>query len=96
MTTDPSVYARILAAAQPQPPQRRWIHLAALERARGEHAALRSLANAARLLDEHPSLVQLKTLQVVGDALAKGGSTIVIGESALPLRPTGRGGAHAP
>ncbi len=70
--------------------------LAALERARGEHAALRSLANAARLLDEHPSLAQLKTLQVVGDALAKGGSTIVIGESALPLRPTGRGGAHAP
>lgn len=69
--------------------------LAALERARGEHAALRSLANAARLLDEQPALAQLKTLQVVGDALAKGGSTIVIGESALALRPTTKGGGHA-
>jgi regulator of protease activity HflC (stomatin/prohibitin superfamily) len=69
--------------------------LAALERARGEHAALRSLANAARLLDEQPALAQLKTLQVVGDALAKGGSTIVIGENTLALRPTAKGGGHA-
>jgi regulator of protease activity HflC (stomatin/prohibitin superfamily) len=69
--------------------------LAALERARGEHASLRSLANAARLLDEQPALAQLKTLQVLGDALAKGGSTLVIGESALALRPTAKGGGHA-
>ncbi|HEX3132941.1 MAG TPA: slipin family protein [Planctomycetota bacterium] len=69
--------------------------LAALERARGEHASLRSLANAARLLDEQPSLAQLKTLQVLGDALAKGGSTIVIGDNALTLRPTAKGGGHA-
>lgn len=69
--------------------------LAALERARGEHAALRSLANAARLIDEQPALAQLKTLQVVGDALAKGGSTIVIGENTLALRPTAKGGGHA-
>lgn len=69
--------------------------LAALERARGEHAALRSLANAARLLDEQPALAQLKTLQVVGDALAKGSSTIVIGENTLALRPTAKGGGHA-
>lgn len=69
--------------------------LAALERARGEHAALRSLANAARLLDEQPALAQLKTLQVVGDALAKGGSTIVIDGNTLALRPTAKGGGHA-
>ena len=69
--------------------------LAALERARGEHASLRSLANAARLLDEQPSLAQLKTLQILGDALAKGGSTIVIGDNALALRPMTKGGGHA-
>jgi regulator of protease activity HflC (stomatin/prohibitin superfamily) len=37
---------------------------AELERARGEAAALRSLANTARLLEEHPALLHLRTLQV--------------------------------
>ncbi|MEM8930190.1 MAG: SPFH domain-containing protein, partial [Acidobacteriota bacterium] len=36
---------------------------AALERARGEQAALRSLANAARLLDKNPRLYELRLLQ---------------------------------
>ncbi|MBB5960070.1 regulator of protease activity HflC (stomatin/prohibitin superfamily) [Saccharothrix tamanrassetensis] len=36
---------------------------AALERARGETAALRSLLNAARLAEEHPALLQLRSLQ---------------------------------
>ncbi len=36
---------------------------AALERARGETAALRSLLNAARLAEEHPTLLQLRSLQ---------------------------------
>ncbi|MBB5912026.1 regulator of protease activity HflC (stomatin/prohibitin superfamily) [Nocardia transvalensis] len=35
-----------------------------LERARAEAAALRSLANTARLLDENPALLRLRTLQV--------------------------------
>ncbi|WP_280237032.1 slipin family protein [Nocardia cyriacigeorgica] len=35
-----------------------------LERARAEAAALRSLANTARLLEEHPALLRLRTLQV--------------------------------
>lgn len=35
-----------------------------LERARAEAAALRSLANTARLLEEHPALLHLRTLQV--------------------------------
>ncbi|MFJ1457453.1 slipin family protein [Nocardia wallacei] len=35
-----------------------------LERARAEAAALRSLANTARLLEENPSLLRLRTLQV--------------------------------
>ncbi|MDX6742523.1 slipin family protein [Actinocorallia sp. A-T 12471] len=34
-----------------------------LERARAESAALRSLANTARLLEDHPSLLHLRTLQ---------------------------------
>lgn len=36
-----------------------------LEAARSETAALRSLANAARLHDEHPALVQLRLVQAV-------------------------------
>lgn len=36
---------------------------AALERARGETAALRSLLNAARLAEDHPALLQLRALQ---------------------------------
>ncbi|WP_040835799.1 slipin family protein [Nocardia brevicatena] len=39
---------------------------AELERARAEAAALRSLANTARLLEEHPALLRLRTLQVAG------------------------------
>lgn len=37
---------------------------AELERARAEAATLRSLANTARLLEEHPVLLQLRTVQV--------------------------------
>lgn len=49
--------------------------LAALERARGESAALRNLANAARLLDGNPNLHQLRFLQTLE---GKTGNTIVI------------------
>lgn len=52
--------------------------LAALERARGEQAALRSLANAARLLKDNPELAHLRTLQAVGAAK---NATLVIGEA---------------
>ncbi|MBA3684616.1 MAG: hypothetical protein H0W72_05180 [Planctomycetes bacterium] len=65
--------------------------LAALERARGETAALRALANAARLLQEQPALAQLKALSAIADAAARGGSTFVIGEAALPLRGAAAG-----
>ncbi|HEX2118816.1 MAG TPA: SPFH domain-containing protein [Acidimicrobiales bacterium] len=54
--------------------------LAALERARGETAALRNLANAARLCAEQPALLQLRLLQ----QLASGpGHTVVIGNPPL-------------
>jgi len=55
--------------------------MAALERARGETAALRNLANAAKLMEENPSLLQLRALQQIGDTT---GNTLVLG---LPNHP---------
>lgn len=52
-----SAYADVIAARQQG--------LAALERARGESAALRNLANSAELLERHPGLMQLRLLQTV-------------------------------
>jgi hypothetical protein len=49
---------------------------AALERARGEQAALRALANAGRLLEESPGLLQLRVIQQLG---ASSGNTIAPG-----------------
>jgi len=47
--------------------------LAELERARGEAASLRSLANTAKLIAENPALLQLRTLQAATE-----GANIVI------------------
>jgi regulator of protease activity HflC (stomatin/prohibitin superfamily) len=57
--------------------------LAALEKARGETAALRNLANAARLVEANPALLQLRLLQTVQ---ATPGATLVIGapDAVLP------------
>jgi len=56
---------------------------AALERARGETAALRSLANAARMVQDNPQLMQIRMLQVMGQSA---GNTLVVGmPSTLPL-----------
>lgn len=53
--------------------------LAALERARGEQAALRSLANAARLLRGNPELQALRTLQALSAAPGRPAPTLVLG-----------------
>jgi regulator of protease activity HflC (stomatin/prohibitin superfamily) len=53
---------------------------AELERARAEAAALRTLANVARLLEEHPTLLHLRTIQ----AAASPGTTIVLGPDSKP------------
>ncbi len=45
--------------------------LAALERARGESAALRNLANAARMIEGQPALITLRFLQTLADPGAK-------------------------
>jgi regulator of protease activity HflC (stomatin/prohibitin superfamily) len=51
--------------------------LAQLERARGEQAALRALANAARNLADNPHLAQLRMLQTMENA--KGAKTFILG-----------------
>ena len=50
--------------------------LAALERARGETAALRSLANAARMVEASPSLLQLRLLEQLDST---SGNTVLLG-----------------
>jgi regulator of protease activity HflC (stomatin/prohibitin superfamily) len=55
--------------------------LAALERARGESAALRNLANAAGLIEQRPALMQLRVLQALGQTP---GNTMVLGLGGLP------------
>lgn len=50
--------------------------LASLERARGETAALRNLANAAKMVEENPALMQLRVLQSIGES---SGNTVVFG-----------------
>jgi len=52
--------------------------LAALERARGESASLRNLANSAKLLENNPALLQLRILQALE---SKSGNTIVLSTS---------------
>jgi regulator of protease activity HflC (stomatin/prohibitin superfamily) len=59
--------------------------LAALERARGESAALRNLANAAKLLEDNPGLYQLRVLQTIASST---GNTII-------LAPSGEGAGLA-
>lgn len=63
--------------------------LAALERARGEQAALRSLANAARLLRDNPELAQLRLLQTI--ETAKRPATIVVGQGPVAVAPPAEG-----
>jgi regulator of protease activity HflC (stomatin/prohibitin superfamily) len=68
--------------------------LASLEKARGETAALRSLANAARLVEANPSLLHLRTLQQLA---ASSGNTLIVGlpQSSTPL-PVNRQPATEP
>lgn len=53
--------------------------LAALERARGETAALRNLANVSKVLEDNPALMQLRALQSTGNTvvIGVGGSTVI-------------------
>ncbi|MCB1095290.1 MAG: slipin family protein [Verrucomicrobiae bacterium] len=53
--------------------------LAGLEKARGEAAALRTLANGARLFESNPQLMQLRYLQLLENARQSGASTLMLG-----------------
>lgn len=61
--------------------------LAALEKARGETAALRKLANAAKMFEGNPNLMQLRLVQALGEA---SGNTLILGMPSqsmpVPLR----------
>ncbi len=60
--------------------------LAAIERARGEQAVLRSLANTADVLRKHPELLRLRALQVAQER----GAQVVLHE-VIPVTSSGAG-----
>ena len=72
--------------------------LAALERARGEQAALRALANAARQLKGNPELMNLRILSALGGQSGKPGASLILGggPGLMPIVREGEGGASAP
>ncbi|MBF0227369.1 MAG: slipin family protein [Desulfobacterales bacterium] len=55
--------------------------LAALEKARGETAALRNLANAAKMIESNPNLINLRLIQSLGTS----GNTLVLGMPSQPI-----------
>ncbi len=55
--------------------------LAILEKARGETAAQRSLANAAKMIDANPHLLQLRLVQSLGQS---SGNSLVFGMPPTP------------
>ena len=59
---------------------------AALERARGESAALRNLANAARVLEGNPALMNLRLLQSLSAAQNAGGTLVLGVPGFVPLK----------
>lgn len=54
---------------------------AALEKARGESAAMRSLANAANMMKNNPDLLNLRVLQTLSNITGVSGNTYVLGLS---------------
>ena len=82
------IFAQVVSAKQEG--------LAALEKSRAESAALRHLANAARMVEGNPTLMQLRLLQTLG---ASSGHTVILGlpnqQTLIPVRKgdkTGGGG----
>jgi regulator of protease activity HflC (stomatin/prohibitin superfamily) len=94
-----AIVERVLVTAINLPPETRRMFTdverarmegqAALERARGEQAALRVLANAARLVADNPALAHLRLLQAIESS--KGATTLVVGNPAA-ANPLGAAG----
>jgi regulator of protease activity HflC (stomatin/prohibitin superfamily) len=59
--------------------------LAGIERARGEQAAMRVLANAARSMNDNPALANLRLLKAI--ETSKGPTTIVLGQYPASMPP---------
>ena len=68
---------------------------AALERARGESAALRNLANAARVLEGNPALMNLRLMQSLS-AAQNSGNTLVLGVPGFVPLKDGKAGSTEP
>lgn len=66
--------------------------LAALEKAKGETAALRNLANAAKMIESNPNLMQLRLVHALGET---SGNTLILGmpSQAMPVPVSQEGGA---
>jgi regulator of protease activity HflC (stomatin/prohibitin superfamily) len=62
--------------------------LANLERARGETAAIRNLANSAKLLEDHPVLLQIELLQAIRES---SNNTFVLAPHGQPQLPVNKG-----
>ncbi len=65
---------------------------AALNSAREEAAAMRSLLNTARLIEAHPALLRLRELEVARAAVQAGGNTVILGTQSagpIPVRSPG-------
>lgn len=78
----PAPVKRLLGATV----QARMEGLAALEQARAEHATMRSLANTARLISDHPELARLRMIQEMSNSQSP---TFVIGvDPGSPLART--------
>ncbi|HOY10114.1 MAG TPA: slipin family protein, partial [Candidatus Omnitrophota bacterium] len=60
--------------------------LAALERARGETAVLRNLANVAKVLEDNPALMPLRALQSTGNTVVIG-----VGGAVIPAKEKKQG-----
>jgi regulator of protease activity HflC (stomatin/prohibitin superfamily) len=68
---------------------------AALERARGESASLRNLANAARVLEGNPALMNLRLMQSLS-AANNAGNTLVLGMPGFVPLKNGKAGSPEP
>ena len=68
---------------------------AALERARGESASLRNLANAARVLEGNPALMNLRLIQSLSTA-QNAGNTLVLGLPGFVPLKNGKAGSPEP
>jgi regulator of protease activity HflC (stomatin/prohibitin superfamily) len=68
---------------------------AALERARGESAALRNLANAARVLEGNPALMNLRLMQSITSAQNAGNTLVLVVPGFVPLK-NGKADSPAP